>query len=546
MRRAFLIAAALAFAVLMIRAVREGLAAGYLDPIARITSQDEALYAHSAIEMAERGDWLTPHFLGRLALYKPPLLDWLAGASARIFGVSRVGLRLPIVLISALGLGLVFLFGTEVGNLQAGAFAVVLLLSNRLWMVPASMVLTDALLAAFEIAAMYCLLYDPWLESPLAFWGFAGALAAAVMTKGVAAGPLLLAFALYCIAAPAKQRPTWRRALLALSAAAAFVLPWYLYQSIVHTRWFLTEHIGLEIFTFGAGAPPQTSQESRFAFYLKRLVWMDPLLFALAVTAVPAWFAAVRKRSAEATLLACWFAPMLVAIVLWQYRNATYVIPCLAPLALAAGIYAPLPERAPRWTALVLAIAFAAKLATPRQPWGLSFAAEHQRAAPALQAYCSQERGNELIVVDLEDDLYASTLPLANLRYGLVSPTLSGGQLTMDFPGMGITMSAADFDRFAAVAPHYREVLRHWGIDAGVDSGGPLARLIVAPTPAALMNLARTHPLTDFLVPNRYLPAGLAAGGAGHELITGPPSAFWLLSRQRLPRPAPPPWTCAM
>jgi hypothetical protein len=47
---------------------------------------------------------------------------------------------------------------------QAGAFAVMLLLSNRLWMVQASMVLTDGLLAAFEIAAMYCLFADPWLE----------------------------------------------------------------------------------------------------------------------------------------------------------------------------------------------------------------------------------------------------------------------------------------------------------------------------------------------------------------------------------------------
>lgn len=542
MRRALLIAAALAFAVLMIRAVREGLAAGYLDPIARITAQDEALYAHSAIQMAERGDWLTPHFLGRLALYKPPLLDWLAGASARILGVSRVTLRLPVVLIAALALGLIFLFGAEAGRLSAGVFAVVLLLSNRLWMVPASMVLTDALLASFEIAAIYCLLYDPWLESPLAFWGFAGALAAAVMSKGVAAAPLLLAFVLYCVAAPPNRRPTWRRALLAVTVAAAFVLPWHIYQTVVHTRWFLTEHIGIEIFSFGAGAPPQTTAESRFGFYLQRLVWMDPLLFALAVTAIPAWFTAVRKRSAEATLLACWFAPMLAAIVLWQYRNATYVIPCLAPLALAAGIYAPLSVRAPRWTALVLAIAFAAKLAMPSAPWGLSFAAEHQRAAPALQAYCRQERGNELIVVDIEDDLYASTLPLPNLRYGLVSPTLSGGQLTMDFPGMGITMSAADFDRFAAVAPHYREVLRQWG----VDSNEPLARLIVAPTPEALMDLARTHPLTDFFVPKRYLPAAVAAGGAGHELITGPPSAFWLMSRERLPRASPPAWTCEM
>ena len=533
---------ALAFALLMIRAVRVGLAAGYLDPIAHISSQDEALYSHSAIQMAERGDWLTPHFLGRLALYKPPLTDWLAAASARAFGVSRVTLRFPIVFLTAFALGLLFFFAAGMGRWESGAFAVLFLLSNRLWMVPASMVLTDALLASFEIAAMYCLLYDPWLESPAAFWGFAGAFAAAVMTKGVAAGPLALAFLLYCVFAPPRYRPTWRRALLAPAAAAALVLPWYFYQTAVHTRWFLAEHIGLEIFSFGAGAPPQTTRESQLGFYLQRFVVMDPLLFAFAMTAIPAWFTALRKRSAEATLLACWLAPMLAAIFLWQYRNATYVIPCLAPLAVAAAVYAPLSSKAPGWTALILALAFAAKLATPAQPWGLSFAPETLPAAPALENYCRQQRGNDLMVVDLVDDLYASTLPLANLRYGLISPSLYGGQLTMDFPAMGITMSAADFDRFDAIEPHYREVLRQWGI----DSSEPLARLIVASTPAALMALARSHPLTDFFLPQRYRLAADEAAGAGHQVEDAGPGFFWLKSRQPLPRAAPPAWSCEL
>jgi len=42
------------------------------DPISRYRAQDEALYSHIALHMARSGDWLTPHFLGRLLLYKPP------------------------------------------------------------------------------------------------------------------------------------------------------------------------------------------------------------------------------------------------------------------------------------------------------------------------------------------------------------------------------------------------------------------------------------------------------------------------------------------
>jgi 4-amino-4-deoxy-L-arabinose transferase-like glycosyltransferase len=543
MRRAYFAVAVLAFAVLFIRAARVGLAGDYLDPVAKISAQDEALYSHSAIRMAQQGDWLTPRFLERFALYKPPLTIWLAGLSAKLLGVSRIALRLPMILIAALGLGLLFLFAAEMRAWQAGAFLVALMLSNRLWMVPASMVLTDGLLAAFEIGAMYCLMADPWLESRAAFWGFAGSFAAAILTKGIGAAPLALAFALYCIFAPARRRPTVRRALAAVAVAGLFALPWYTYQSIVHTRWFFTEHFGLEIFTFGAGAPPQTTQENHALFYLKRLAWMDPVLLALSLTALPAWFVELRKRSGEATLLACWLAPMLAAVFLWQYRNGTYLIPCLAPLAVAAAVYAPLPNRSARWTAILLFAALTMKIAMPASPWGLSFAGGTiQPAAQPLQDYCRMGRGNELVVVDLVDDLYASALPLAGLRYALVSGNMSGGQLTMDFPGMGITMSAEQFDNFDAWAPHFRAVLRQWGL----NSSEPLGRLIVAATPAQMMDVARTHPLADFFVPERYRAAAVAAGSAGHEWADAPPGYFLLLAKQRLSRAAPPEWTCRM
>src|SRR3954454_24726574 len=88
MRRAFCAVALLALACLLPRAARVGLAGDYVDPIGRVTAQDEALYAHSAIAMAKPGgDWLTPRFMGRFALYKPPMLLWTAALSARVFGI---------------------------------------------------------------------------------------------------------------------------------------------------------------------------------------------------------------------------------------------------------------------------------------------------------------------------------------------------------------------------------------------------------------------------------------------------------------------------
>src|SRR5436305_12986743 len=91
MRRAFCAVALLAIACLLPRAARVGLAGDYVDPVGKITAQDEALYAHSAIAMAKPGgDWLTPHFMGRFALYKPPILLWTAALSARVFGINHL------------------------------------------------------------------------------------------------------------------------------------------------------------------------------------------------------------------------------------------------------------------------------------------------------------------------------------------------------------------------------------------------------------------------------------------------------------------------
>jgi hypothetical protein len=543
MRLSFWAVVLAAFAILLVRAARVELAGDYLDPVAKISAQDEALYSHNAIRTARHGHWLTPRFMGRFALYKPPLAVWFAAASAKLFGVSRLALRLPGVLIAALALGLLFRFGAEVRAWQCGAFAVALLLCDRLWMAPASMLLTDGLLAAFEIAAMYCVLADPWLESRAAFWGFGVAFAGAVMTKGIGAAPLAVAFLLYCVCAPANWRPAVRRALAAMSLAAALAAPWYVYQAIAHTRWFFTEHFGLEILTMGTGDPPQTTAEGHLAFYWKRLMWTDPLFFALFLTALPAWFGAVKKRSAAATLLACWFVPMLAAVLAWRYQSATYLIPCLAPMALAAMVYAPVPARSMWAMAAVLVAAFAVKLATPTMPWGLSFAAGTiQPAAAPLSNYCRMARGNELIVVDAVDDLYASTLPLPNLRYAVVSGSMAVGQLTLDYPSMGITMSADDFDAFDRAAPRFRSVLRDWGLDINE----PLARLIVAATPEKLMEMARAHPLVDFFLPRRYRTAAETAGGAGHDLIDASPDYFLLLSRQRLGRQEPAAWSCEM
>ena len=64
---------------------------------------DEGLHAGIAQEMVERGDWITPRFLGEPFLDKPILYFWAEAASLRLFGFGEAAVRLPGLMFGLLG-----------------------------------------------------------------------------------------------------------------------------------------------------------------------------------------------------------------------------------------------------------------------------------------------------------------------------------------------------------------------------------------------------------------------------------------------------------
>ena len=97
-------------AILATGAGSSGLATAWVDPVAKIQAQDEAVYASISLRMASTNQWLTPKFLGRLALFKPPLFYWLSGSSAKLFGPTAFALRVPSLLAGAGTVTIVFLW----------------------------------------------------------------------------------------------------------------------------------------------------------------------------------------------------------------------------------------------------------------------------------------------------------------------------------------------------------------------------------------------------------------------------------------------------
>lgn len=566
MRLAFCAVALVALACLLVRADRLGMAGDYLDPFSHIGAQDEALYAHSAIKMARDGGWSTPMFMGRYGLYKPPLLAVAAGLSARILGVSRLALRMPVALFAGLAVGLVFWWAAELRSWQAGACAAALLVSNHLWHGLASLCLTDGLLTAFYVAALYCLFADPWLESHWSLWGFSVSVAASILTKSVAGLLPLAVLGLYWALAPPKYRPRFARVLAAGLLSVALAAPWFLYQLTMHGRWFRAEHIGVEILGFGAGSPPQTSQENPLAFYLSRVALLDPVLLAVVAAALPAFAGELRRRSAPAILLFLSLALPAAAVMAWQYRSISYLLPMVPSTAILAAAYNPLfSGRTAKWAMAMLAAVFVAKAALPSAPWGLPFRAGTTVAvAPLLSGYCRQARGNELILVDTPDDFYATLLPIPRVRYVLTGTAPSPGKYGLDFPSMGIILTAPQFADLPRYLPAFRQQLREWEL----DSAEPVGTVVFVSSPEEVALLIASHPDSDFLLPAAQalapgvsrLAQGAPAerlGGcetsaaesacttATHDAVAVSPGYTLLLSHHALPAPAVR-WSCEL
>src|SRR3954452_8531904 len=72
---------------------------------------DEGLHAAIAQEMVQRGDYVTPTFLGEPFLDKPILFFWAEAASLRAFGNREFAVRLPPLLFGVAGMLSVALLG---------------------------------------------------------------------------------------------------------------------------------------------------------------------------------------------------------------------------------------------------------------------------------------------------------------------------------------------------------------------------------------------------------------------------------------------------
>ncbi len=312
---------------------------------------DESLYATSALEMVESGQWAVTTFQGEVDYYnsKPPLNVWLIALSFKAFGVSIASLRLPSALAAWLTVLAVLLWcRAAIGDRVAWLAALILSTTYGFLYThagrtgnadaPLTLVVTLAFITTWGAVQR------PWLAAwigPLA--------AAAFMLKGPGAlaliAPFVLAGALACARGRRSPREWTAPLAVALGAFAAPVGVW------AYARWqfdgwrFFALMIDFDTLDRARTALDGHAEAPWYYLDILQRHHYDWLVVGLAaMLAAPSALAALRRwmadHPASKGLFAAWLTagfllPTLVATKLAWYINPVY--PLMA-VAIAAAV----------------------------------------------------------------------------------------------------------------------------------------------------------------------------------------------------------------
>jgi 4-amino-4-deoxy-L-arabinose transferase-like glycosyltransferase len=313
-----------------------------------LTEWDGSLYAHSALEMIESGDWVGTTFYGALDYYnsKPPLNVWLIALSLATFGSSLVAVRAASILSAWLTVLVLLVwagrrFGPAVGLLSALVLATCF---GFLHVHSGRTANPDALLTLLLLLVVVTL--DAARDRPWPLVWLGPLLAGVFMLKGLAVlMPLLLIAAM-----EAKRRAGWRRRWPPLAVAGALsaapVLAWAVARFQID-RWMFLERLVVQDFVALTTTVLDGQSGSPF-FYLNILQkhqydWMIAALTAV-VLFPPASWAPVRRalafwRSGNdlGMLLGAWTLIALVVPTLMQTKLPWYLNPFYPMFALGVG-----------------------------------------------------------------------------------------------------------------------------------------------------------------------------------------------------------------
>lgn len=296
--------------------------------------RDEGWYAQVSREMLASGDWLTPHYLGKVWLAKPPLLYWLVAGTFRILGVGEWQARIVPVGASCLSVLLTASLAARMFDRRTGVIAGLLLLTFGLFSIVGKMLLTDSVMLACTLTAIlfHWEMRDrmTWTRS-IVYWLMIGL---GVLAKG----PATLVFAgAFAVGLYISGWRKWFRDLrywMWLPMAIVVAAPWYVLMARKASGTFVQQFLWTEILSRIVEAPHGHTGPPGY-YLLISLVGLLPWTAFIPGCIIAA---IASRRDARFKLLLVWLGVPWIILEVIRSKLPHYILPCYVPLAILLAV----------------------------------------------------------------------------------------------------------------------------------------------------------------------------------------------------------------
>jgi 4-amino-4-deoxy-L-arabinose transferase len=313
----------------------------YLAPlgIRPLYETDEFRYAEIPREMLASGDWVVPRLDGMRYFEKPALGYWLTAASMAVFGQNPFGVRLPVALCAGITALALFLLVRRFSGVGPAAGAAGILLTSSMFYALGCYSTLDMPLTMFLTVAAVLFYFAFETQNPrrkvlcLLFFGIATG--CAFLTKGFLAFVVLGAAGVPFMLWERRTGKLLGLAWLPLLTMALVALPWCVMirqrEPGFWPQFFWEQHVR----RFLAGGHAQHSEP--FWFFIP---WIVAGILPWTAFA-PAAVIGLGKEKLKDPLIRfalCWLVFPFLFFSISSGKLATYILPCLPPLALLTGV----------------------------------------------------------------------------------------------------------------------------------------------------------------------------------------------------------------
>ncbi len=291
---------------------------------------DEPVYAETAREMIQTGDFLSPRIFGDYWYDKPPMYYWLVAAAFKVFGYSEFAARFPAALMGALTAFMLYFSVTKLFNERAGFWSSLILTSCIQFFYLSKAAVTDTSLLFFMTGALLSFMHKK-------YWLMYVCMGFATLVKGPIGivFPGIIIFLYLLLMGQLKEifRMHVLRGLLVYLLVAG---PWYYLMYTVHGMEFINTFLGFHNVT--RFTTPEHASRVTFWYYFPVVILGLFPWTGLLIQSVKASISDSRIDDMRLLVfMHVWWVFVFIFFTVCKTKLVSYILPMFPALAIIIG-----------------------------------------------------------------------------------------------------------------------------------------------------------------------------------------------------------------